>query len=343
MKKQLLFIALFITSFINAQSMEFTSAELTTAEVGSTVTVNYKYTSAVSAQIYCAINKYDAATWSATVGSGFLGTAAAGTDITGSFDLVIPPNTELTEDLTGSFNYKLVIQMKTEDGVTWLAGDYPTTEINLVASTSTDTNSITITSPIANVEVGSTITVNYKYTSTETDSYIYVGLNQYTDTTWKSFVNGADNGVVNGPGTDITGSISFEIPVGTVLTADLTSPDNYKLSVEMKEKVGWTIIASDYPTAETNIVAAGTLGVNNINLALEQVALYPNPAKNNMQISNYSNLINPSIKIFNVLGKEVVSTSLSSDKVDISYLVRGVYIMKLKSDNKFKNIKFIKN
>ena len=55
MKKQLLFIALFITSFINAQSMEFTSAELTTAEVGSTITVNYKYTSTVSAQVYCAL------------------------------------------------------------------------------------------------------------------------------------------------------------------------------------------------------------------------------------------------------------------------------------------------
>lgn len=208
MKKQLLFFALCISSFLSAQSIEFTSAELTSAEVGSTVTVNYKYTSAVAVQIYTAINKYDDITWSAKITDGFLASSSAGTDITGSFDLVIPANTELTADLTGAFNYKIVIEMKTEDGVTWLAGAYPTTEIDLVASTNTNTASITITSAIPTAEVDSNITVNYTYTSTEADSYIYIGLNLYDASgDYNSFIVGGDTGVVNGPGTDITGSI----------------------------------------------------------------------------------------------------------------------------------------
>ena len=56
MKTKLLFIALFISSFLSAQSIEFTSAELTTAEIGSTVKVDYKYTIATDGYIYCAIN-----------------------------------------------------------------------------------------------------------------------------------------------------------------------------------------------------------------------------------------------------------------------------------------------
>ena len=44
MKTKLLFIALLMSTFIKAQSIEFTSAELSTAEIGTTITIDYKYT-----------------------------------------------------------------------------------------------------------------------------------------------------------------------------------------------------------------------------------------------------------------------------------------------------------
>lgn len=134
MKTKLLFISLFISSFLSSQSIEFTSAELTTAEIGSTVTVDYKYTIAADGYIYCAIELLDDWTWNANVASAELVTAVAGTDVTGSFDLVIPDNITPTADLTGNLNYKLKIELK-QDANTWLAGAYPATQINMTAAT----------------------------------------------------------------------------------------------------------------------------------------------------------------------------------------------------------------
>jgi hypothetical protein len=253
MIKKAIYTLLFAcTTIINAQSMEFTSAELTTAELGSTVTVNYKYTSAVSAQVYCALEKHDGTTSSTTVADAFLSPLPAGTDLTGSFALFIPSDTELTADLTGDFNYKIFIEMRTEGGVDWLEGDYPTTEIDLVAST--NTNSITITSPITTAEVGNTITVNFKYTSDNASNYIYCRLNLYDDTTRESLVAAGE--FTSAPaGTDMTGSITITIPAGTTLTSDLTDLDNYKLGIEMKEDVNYTLLADNYPSTPLNIVA----------------------------------------------------------------------------------------
>ena len=102
MKTKLFFIALFISNFLSAQTIEFTSAELTTAEIGSTITVDYKYTIAADGYIYCAIELLDDWAWSANVASAELTTAVAGTDVTGSFDLTIPEGTTPTADLTGN-------------------------------------------------------------------------------------------------------------------------------------------------------------------------------------------------------------------------------------------------
>jgi hypothetical protein len=216
--------------------------------------------------------------------------------------------------------------------------------IALFVTTFLNAQSIEITSTdLTAAEVGSTITVNFKYSSTETDSYIYVGLNLYADTTWTSFVIGADTGVVNGPGTEITGSVSIEIPEGTVLTADLTNPDNYKLSVEMKEKVGWTLIASDYPSTELEIVAAGTLSTDSFTEELNKITIYPNPVSEKINIQNLNKLNISNIKIFNMLGKVVLSTLNSTEIIDVSSLVNGIYILSIKSEKVTKSIKFVKN
>jgi hypothetical protein len=132
MKTKLLFIALLISTFINAQSITFTST-LTEAQIGTTVTINYEYTIPADGNIYCAINLYDDSTWSSKVADGSLSPALAGTNVTGSFDFTIPSGTTQTADLTGNFNYKLVIELSNA-AWDWQAGDYPTTQINLTNS-----------------------------------------------------------------------------------------------------------------------------------------------------------------------------------------------------------------
>ena len=134
MKTKLLFITLFISSLLSAQSIEFTSAELTTAEIGSTIKIDYKYTIAADGYIYCAIELLDDWTWNANVVSAELTSAVAGADVTGSFNLTIPAGTTPTTDLTGNLNYKIKIELK-QNPNDWLSGAYPDTQINLTPST----------------------------------------------------------------------------------------------------------------------------------------------------------------------------------------------------------------
>ncbi|UAM98729.1 T9SS type A sorting domain-containing protein [Polaribacter litorisediminis] len=142
MKTKLLFIALFISTFLSAQSIEFTSAELTTAEIGSTITINYKYTIANDGNIYCAINLYNDWTWAANVVDGSLSPAPAGTDMTGSFSFSIPEGTTPAADLTSPFNYKMAIELS-DSAWTWLAGAYPAAEINIVPQGALSVDSFT--------------------------------------------------------------------------------------------------------------------------------------------------------------------------------------------------------
>ena len=218
MKTKLLFIALLVSTYINAQSIEFTSAELTTAEIGTTIKVDYKYTIAADGYIYCAINLLNDWTWTAEVVGVELANAVAGTDVTGSFDLAIPEGTAASVDLTGNLNYKINIELK-QDPDTWLTGQYPGTQINLTASTAS---------------------------------------------------------------------------------------------------------------------------VNDVNNSLNTISIFPNPAKNSIQLKNNNDLEISSIKITNVLGKVVLRSKLNDSKIDISNLNSGIYILTIQSENNSKNIKFIK-
>jgi hypothetical protein len=220
MKAKLLFIALLMSTFIKAQSsIEFTSAELSTAEIGTTITIDYKYTIAADGYIYCAIELLNDWAWSADIANEELPEAAAGTDVTGSFDLTIPEGTTATADLTGDLNYKIKIELK-QNRTDWLAGAYPTTQINLTTATAS---------------------------------------------------------------------------------------------------------------------------VNDINLFLDAVSIFPNPAKNSIRLKNSSDLNNSSIKITNMIGKEVFTSKFTKPEIDISNLNSGIYILTIQSENKSKNIKFIKN
>ena len=220
MKTKLLFIALLMSTFLSAQSIEFTSTELSTAEIGTTITIDYKYTIAADGYIYCAINLLDEWTWTAEVVGIELANAVAGTDVTGSFDLTIPEGTTASVDLTGNLNYKINIELKqTPDQNTWLAGQYPAIQIDMTASTAS---------------------------------------------------------------------------------------------------------------------------VNDVDTVLEQVSIYPNPAKNSIRLKNSSDLNVSSIKITNMIGKEVFTSKFTKPEIEISNLNSGIYILTIQSENKSKNIKFIK-
>lgn len=130
--KTKLFILLAMFSFsttFQAQSIEFTS-DLTEAEIGSTVTVDYKYTLDNDGYIYCAIELQDGFDYVSTVDDAELNPAPAGSETTGSFTLTIPESTTPASELTGDRNYKIKIELK-NSSFDYLTGDFPNTEINL--------------------------------------------------------------------------------------------------------------------------------------------------------------------------------------------------------------------
>jgi hypothetical protein len=73
--------------------------------------------------------------------------------------------------------------------------------------------------------------------------------------------------------------------------------------------------------------------------------IYPNPALTYFSISN-TNLINDknaNLKIYNMFGQEVMSKNGINNKINISQLPGGIYIVMIVSDNKQYTAKLLIN
>ena len=91
---------------------------------------------------------------------------------------------------------------------------------------------------------------------------------------------------------------------------------------------------------EVHFKTVGDLG-NNDNL-LGNVVIYPNPAKNNINIQNAEN---SSVKVFDLLGRVVLFQNNISlnQQLDVSKLTTGTYLIKIINGNQVKTDKFIIN
>lgn len=65
---------------------------------------------------------------------------------------------------------------------------------------------------------------------------------------------------------------------------------------------------------------------------IEGLNLYPNPVSNGKVYITSKNDLDKSIIIFDVLGKKVLQTTMSSKELNISNLSPGVYIIKIDED-----------
>ena len=75
-----------------------------------------------------------------------------------------------------------------------------------------------------------------------------------------------------------------------------------------------------------------------------KIKISPNPVKNFFSISKNNILLTEySAEIFNILGQKVTELSnFSSNKIDISFLEKGIYLLKIQKGNQHKTIKLIK-
>jgi hypothetical protein len=75
------------------------------------------------------------------------------------------------------------------------------------------------------------------------------------------------------------------------------------------------------------------------------INIYPNPANDQITIDfgNLDNVEDWNIKIINILGQEVLSQPMNTDKINVSELSKGVYIVRISDGVNQADKKFIKN
>ena len=66
---------------------------------------------------------------------------------------------------------------------------------------------------------------------------------------------------------------------------------------------------------------------------IEGLSMYPNPVSNGKVYISTKNDSDKEVIIFDLLGKKVLQTMLSSRELNISSLIPGVYIIKINEDN----------
>jgi hypothetical protein len=342
MKKQLLFLLLCASITFNgwAQSVTITSVLTTPVAVGTVLKVDYKYTVAANSYIFCGINLLNDWTYVSFVAGQGLDLAEAGTDVTGSFNITIPSGTTPTANLTGLQNYKISIEMKSLPSFTWIAGDYPATQLNFTAATAV-TPAVSVTSIPASTQVGTNLAVNYKYTAAAAGKVSVAvtkngGVNAWDYISTVGYVE-LDPAAA---GTNVTGVFNVAIPAETTPTSALTGNQNYKVTLELKD-AGGNWLAGDYSTVGYNFTAA-PLGIDKKNL-INGLSVYPNPVSDVLKIANADNLANASFSIVDILGKTVFqSKALNNDGIDVSTLSSGVYVLSVSSEDGAKQFKFQK-
>ena len=111
-------------------------------------------------------------------------------------------------------------------------------------------------------------------------------------------------------------------------------------TIDFDEQGEWTY----YDTNDVSDIGNfnGTLSTNN-NSILETYKIYPNPTNGNILYFNITKDV--TVKMYNVLGKLIKTGTVNTqnNSLDISALSKGIYILKMKSENQFITKKLIKN
>ena len=132
---------------------------------------------------------------------------------------------------------------------------------------------------------------------------------------------------------DLDGTTSFAQDITLRRKYSVTSPTD-------------TYIASEWDTFGKDIlddigVYANTAGLNTSDF--NTFKIYPNPTNGNKLYFNVTQYVK--VTIYNVLGKLIQTENVdaNSNNIDISTLSKGIYILKINSENQFITKKLIKN
>jgi photosystem II stability/assembly factor-like uncharacterized protein len=129
--------------------------------------------------------------------------------------------------------------------------------------------------------------------------------------------------------------------------SDYTAPSGYVYyqieaisatpsAVSNQNKSGLKSVVGVAYSSRSNIASnkSGTDGLNNLKDISGSIAVYPNPARNNMQLVVNDDVTNTRLDVYNVLGSLVKTQEVVVNKqqIDLSNLTEGIYLLVVKSD-----------
>ncbi|MDW5288091.1 T9SS type A sorting domain-containing protein [Formosa sp. PL04] len=118
------------------------------------------------------------------------------------------------------------------------------------------------------------------------------------------------------------------------------SYDDYELCDESSSDINFWIPSEfrDTPNPR-NPLENGSLSVNEFKNS--EVKIYPNPSNGILTIDFPQSIAAKSIRVFNVLGKEVKSFKMhETNKIDLSHLTKGIYFFHIENESKQKIVLF---
>lgn len=137
-------------------------------------------------------------------------------------------------------------------------------------------------------------------------------------------------------------------------TQVLTGSHNWSTSAEIRNDENTVIvhdanIANQYYQAFHYLytLAAGVLSVSNATFNEQALTMYPNPTNGSITIKNSGedDIDNCSITVYDFMGKKIYEKEIGylfSETIDLSNQQSGVYILNIKSNDKVKSFKVIK-
>ncbi len=93
---------------------------------------------------------------------------------------------------------------------------------------------------------------------------------------------------------------------------------------------------------ELLIINEGTSTLSTEDTFVTDLILYPNPTKSVLNLNSKENLSDAIYTVFDMNGRRVLNSHLTSRSIDVSTLSSGNYILRLMSGNSVRNQKFIK-
>ena len=105
-----------------------------------------------------------------------------------------------------------------------------------------------------------------------------------------------------------------------------TTPIGYSLEYD-ETSMSWVVISDDTP----GDFAQGTL--SNVNFNTVKFSMFPNPTSTGFVTITSNNSDNIQAQVFDVLGKQVLNNTISNNRLNVSSLNAGLYIVKLTQNN----------